>query len=159
MGRIIDIYQKFAGVVYAFVLLLTKALCVIMIVSVSYAVAGRFILHATPRWCEEVGILSMIWVCFLSASLAIRDGNHIRMTILEYVLPRKAVKALHILAYIVLLSLSAIWIYAGWDVVQLTRMTRMPSTRLPMAVSYASVFVSGILGVIMSLSRLLRGGW
>ena len=159
LRRAANAYLKFADVVYKCVLFLSKVITIAMVASVSYAVVGRFLLPRTPRWCEEVGILCMVWICFLMASLAIRDGIHIRMTILEYVLPKKVSQALHFLSYVVLLALSAVWIVAGWEVVEMTRIPKMPSTQFPMAVLYGSVLASGVLGVIMSLARLLRGGW
>ncbi len=157
--QLVDMYQKFTDCIYALIRMVSKTLCIVMVISVSYAVVGRFILRSTPRWCEEVGILCMVWLCFLTATMSIRDGIHIRMNILEYIVPASVTKFLHFLSYVVLLVLSAVWIVAGWEVVELTLIPKMPSTQFPMAVLYSSVFVSGILGVIMSLSRLLRGGW
>ena len=156
---ILDYYQMFADMVYKLSLILNKILFIIMIFSISYAVIGRLVLHTSPRWCEETGILCMVWMCFLTAAMAIRDGIHIRMTLLEYFLPPKIKKALHIFAYIFLLVLNIIWIFAGWQVVQLTLIPKMPATQFPMAVLFSSVFVSAFLGIIMTVSRLIKGGW
>jgi TRAP-type C4-dicarboxylate transport system permease small subunit len=158
-GGVIAAYQKFADAVYVCIRALCKIICAVMVLSVFYAVLGRFILPTTPRWCEEVGILCMVWICFLSSTMAIRDGIHVRMDILDYILPRAIAKALHALSYVALLILCLVWIYAGWEVVEMTLRPRMPSTQLPQAVLYGSVFASGIFGVVMTLSRLLRGGW
>ncbi len=158
-GGAIAAYQKFAGAVYVFIRILCKIICGVMVASVFYAVVGRFVLSSTPRWCEEVGILCMVWICFLSSTMAIRDGIHVRMDILDVVLPKWLSKTLHCLAYVLLLILCAIWMYAGWEVVEMTMRARMPSTRLPQAVLYGSVFASGVFGAIMTVSRLLRGDW
>ena len=158
-GGAIAAYQKFADVVYLCIRGLCKIICAVMVLSVFYAVLGRFILPTTPRWCEEVGILCMVWICFLASTLAIRDGIHVRMDILNYVLPKAVSKALHALSYVALLVLCLVWIFAGWEVIDMTLIPKMPSTQLPQAILYGSVFASGILGAIMSLSRLLRGGW
>lgn len=158
-GGLIAAYQKFANVVYICIRALCKVICAVMVLSVFYAVIGRFVLRSTPRWCEEVGILCMVWICFLSSTMAIRDGIHVRMDILNYILPAPLAKTLHALSYVALLVLCVVWIYAGWEVVDMTMIPRMPSTQLPQAVLYGSVFASGILGTIMTLSRLLRGGW
>lgn len=158
-GGLIAAYQKFTDVVYAGIKIFSKALCGVMVLSVFYAVIGRFVLKATPRWCEEIGILCMVWICFLSSTLAIRDGIHVRMDIINFVIPKPAAKFLHALSYVLLLILCSVWIYAGADVVEMTLIPRMPSTQFPQAVLYSSVFASGVLGVIMCVSRLLKGGW
>jgi TRAP-type C4-dicarboxylate transport system permease small subunit len=156
---IIQGYQKFADGVYILIQWLCKIIIIIMVASVTIAVVGRYVFRFTPKWCEETGILCMVWVCFLSATLAIKDGIHIRMTIFEYFIPQKATKALHCFAYIFLLALHIAWIIAGWQLIEITIVPRMPSTQLPQATLYGSVFVMGIFGVIMSLSRLFKGEW
>lgn len=158
-GKLVNRYQSFSDIIYKIILIACKVLFIGMVFSVTYAVVGRFILRSTPKWCEETGILCMVWICFLSATMAIRDGAHIRMTILEYVFPKKVSQYLHFQSYVVLLILSVIWTIYGKQVIELTLVPKMPSTQLPMAVLFGSVFVSGVLGIIMSLSRLLKGGW
>jgi TRAP-type C4-dicarboxylate transport system permease small subunit len=91
--------------------------------------------------------------------MAIRDGIHIRMTLLEYILPYKIQKLLHFFAYVVLLALHLAWVFAGWQVVQLTLIPKMPATQFSMAVLFSSVFVSAALGIIMTVSRLIKGEW
>ncbi len=158
-GGIVAAYQKFANAVYIFIRALCKIICAVMVFSVFYAVIGRFVLSSTPRWCEEVGILCMVWICFLASTMAIRDGVHVRMDVIDLVLPKTVAKALHFLSYAMLLILCLVWIYAGWDVIDMTLIPKMPSTQLPQAVLYGSVFASGVFGAIMTISRMLRGGW
>lgn len=157
--RVVNGYQKFADIFYQIIQFACKLLFIGMVFSVSYAVFGRFILSNTPKWSEEIGILCMVWICFLTAALAIRDGIHIRMTIIEFLLPKKVCQVLHFLSYIILLALSIIWTIYGGQVIGLTLVAKMPSTQLPMAVLYGSVGVSGAIGIFMALSRLLKGDW
>jgi len=157
--KVIDAYQKFTDFVYELALIVCRLFYVVMVVMIFYAVIGRTFLQASPAWANEVGVLAMVWICFLTAALSIRDGTHIRMTLIEYVVPKKVAQILHFLVYVTLLWLSILFVIYGWDTIELTMLARMPALQVPMAVTFSSVFVSGVLGIIMTISRLLRGGW
>lgn len=147
------------GYIYQVVEIFNKIIFLVMVSSISTAVFGRFILKKTPKWSEEVGILCLVWLCFLTAQLAIRDGNHIRMTIIEYMIPKRAAKILHMSAYAIILIINVLWVIYGAQVVALTLNTSMASTGLPMAFIYASTVVSGAVGIFMVIGRMIRGNW
>lgn len=157
--RILDIYLIASDRVYVWIRLLCKALLIIMIVSVSYAVFGRFVLKSTPKWCEEISLLCMVWTCFLSAALAIKDDCHVRMTVSTYLFPEKICKKLHIFAYLVLILINMVWVIWGFKLILLSKAARMASTQLPMACLYGAAAVSGLVGVLMSAARIIRGNW
>jgi TRAP-type C4-dicarboxylate transport system permease small subunit len=130
-----------------------------MVLSVSIAVFGRFVLQKTPRWTEELGILCLVWLCFLTSAMAIKDGIHIRMTLLDYVLPKRICKVLHCLSYIALLALSIVCMVVGIQAIELTLLTKLPATHLSSAFLYGSVGVAACLSIFMAISRLLKGEW
>ena len=152
-------YQKFASWLYNIILSLAMIDFIIMIISVSIAVVGRYVFHSSPSWTEEIGILCLIYLGFLSSSLAIKDGKHIRMNIIDYILPEKWCKILHIVAYVVLLILSIILINLGYQSILLTKIPKLPATHFSMAFKYGIVFICAIFNVFMAISRLLQGEW
>lgn len=143
---------------------LMMAVCVlifaIMVFSVSYGVIGRYIpFIRNPRWTQELAILCMVWLCFLGAGYAIKEGLHVRMTVLEFILPTKVTFVLHRLAYVLLLTVNIVWIIYGWQILDLTKRAKMSATGWPMSVIYLSVLVGGCYGAAMSLYRILKGGF
>ncbi len=148
--------DKITNTIYYGIEIICKLLFIVMVFSISYAVFGRFVLKSAPRWCEELGILCMVWICFLSSTLAIKDGTHIRMTLLEVFLPKSICHKLHLFSYIGILAISIIWMIYGYQVVLLSLVPRMPSTQLSMAWLYSTVMVTGFCGIIMSISKLLE---
>lgn len=133
---------------------------VVMVLSVSYGVLGRYIpFIKKPRWTQELAILCMVWLCFVGAGLAIKEGLHVRMNVLDVFLPKKVCAAMHMLSYVLLLVVNLGWIYYGSILVTLTKTARMSATGWPMSLTYLSVVVGGIYGAVMALYRLIKGGW
>lgn len=153
------ICDRWIDYLYRLVVVVNKIIFLIMVGSITAAVAGRFVFQKTPKWSEEIGILCLVWLCFLTAQMAVRDGTHIRMTIIELLLPRNIAKVLHVLAYVVIFFVNVLWIIYGAQVVQLSMSAVMPSTRLPMACIYASTAISGLVGIFMVIGRWIRGGF
>lgn len=132
----------------------------VMVFSISYGVVGRYVSFIrNPRWTQELAILCMIWLCFLGAGYAIKEGLHVRMTIINFLVPQKMGKVLHMLAYVLLLVVNLFWIIYGIQLVVLTGSSRMSATGWPLSLNYLSVVVGGFYGAAMSLYRILKGGW
>lgn len=152
--------DRIADVISTGMLILCVLVFAVMVFAVSYGVIGRYLPFVkNPRWTQELGILCMVWLCFLSAGFAIKEGLHVRMSIINYLVPKKTASFFHGCAYILLLVINAAWVVYGVQLMQLTKMAKMSATRWPMSVIYMSVVIGGIYGASMSLYRLLKGGF
>ncbi len=141
-------------------LILCVAVFAVMVFAVSYGVIGRYLPFVrNPRWTQELGILCMVWLCFLSAGFAIKEGLHVRMSIINYLVPKKLASMFHRGAYVLLLIINVIWVVYGIQLMQLTKMAKMSATRWPMSMIYLSVVIGGVYGAAMSVYRLLKGGF
>lgn len=152
--------DRIADVISTGMLILCVLVFAVMVFAVSYGVVGRYLPFVkNPRWTQELGILCMVWLCFLSAGFAIKEGLHVRMSIINYLVPKKTASFFHGSAYILLLVINVAWVVYGVQLMQLTKMAKMSATRWPMSVIYMSVVIGGIYGASMSLYRLLKGGF
>ncbi len=132
----------------------------IMVFSVSYGVLGRYLPFVkNPRWTQELAILCMVWLCFLGAGYAIKEGLHVRMTVIEFLVPKRAAAVLHRCAYILLLVINVMWVVYGIQLLELTKKAKMSATGWPMGITYFSVVAGGIYGAAMSLYRIWKGGF
>lgn len=132
----------------------------LMVFSVFYGVLGRYLPFVrNPRWTQELAILCMVWLCFIGSGYAIKEGLHVRMTIISFVVPKKAAAWLHCGAYVLLLAVNVFWVVYGAQIVQMTQKARMPATGWPLSITYVSVVVGGLYGAAMSLYRILKGGF
>lgn len=151
--------ERAADLISRGMMLLCIAVFAVMVFSVSYGVVGRYIsfIH-NPRWTQELAILCMVWLCFLGAGYAIKEGLHVRMTIINFLVPEKAGKVLHMLAYVLLLAVNVFWVVYGMQLVIATGTARMAATGWPLSLTYLSVVIGGFYGAAMSVYRLLKGG-
>lgn len=152
--------DKIADGISTGMLLLCVVVFAVMVFAVSYGVAGRYLpFMRNPRWTQELGILCMVWLCFLSSGYAIKEGLHVRMSIINYLVPKKLAAFFHRGAYVLLLVINVIWVVYGIQLMQLTKMAKMSATRWPMSIIYLSVVIGGIYGAAMSVYRILKGGF
>jgi TRAP-type C4-dicarboxylate transport system permease small subunit len=61
-----------------------------LVVVISLEVLFRYVLTIPMVWSEQLASYIMIWLAYLSAAIAFRQGAHMGMTILSSRLPEKA---------------------------------------------------------------------
>ncbi len=110
--------KSFYEVFYRIVMFLCKLFLVADVLITSYAVLGRYVgkyipFISDPSWSEEIVLTCMIYMAFLSASLAIHKQSHIRMTSLDSYLPQKLVQFLDLFGDVLVLVFSVIMLYRG----------------------------------------------
>jgi len=152
--------ERFADGISRFMIMVCVLIFGVMVFSVSYGVLGRYLPFVkNPRWTQELAILCMVWLCFLGAGYAIKEGLHVRMTIINFLVPKKIAVFLHRCAYILLLVINIMWVIYGMQLMELTKKAKMSATGWPMGITYFSVVVGGIYGAAMSLYRIWKGGF
>jgi len=57
-------------------------LLIIMTILIFFQVVSRFILNAPLAWSEEIARYTFIWLIYISAALAVKHKEHIRVEIL-----------------------------------------------------------------------------
>ena len=141
---------------------LVGALMVAMFVLVFTNVVTRYGFGFSLAWGEEVARFLMIWVTFLGAGLALREGRHVAIEILQDRLPAPARRwlrlalAVLILAFLAFLAvLGAQFVAFGWDKIMMaTQMSRgIPYLAIPLG---AAMFA---LHLVLIFRRFLERDW
>ena len=92
-----------------------KLLLIADILVTCYIVIGRYISFIpAPVWGEQVVLTLMVYMAVLSATIAIRNNAHIRMTCFDRYLPKKAVMVLDIISDILVMVLGYVMLTYGW---------------------------------------------
>lgn len=158
--REMGMLDKIAEGISAFMIMVCVLIFAVMVFSVSYGVLGRYLPFVrNPRWTQELAILCMVWLCFMGAGYAIREGLHVRMTLINFLVPKKVASFLHLMAYVLLFMVNIMWITYGAQILTLTQRAKMSATGWPMSTIYLSVVSGGVYGAAMSLYRILKGGF
>lgn len=86
---------KFFEIIYKLIEFVS-ALCLCgQVIIISIAVIGRYIFSYTPTWSEEIARVLMVWMSFLTASMAIKDNSHVRISVFDKFFGEKALKISH----------------------------------------------------------------
>lgn len=156
INRLIHWFDSFLTVVYWMLDMSCRILLLGMVVVVSYAVFGRFVLSNTPTWAEELAIFCMVWLSFISSAIAVRDGKHIRMTIISYFLPEKVTTVMHVFSYLMILGIGVLFIFAGMHLYELFTPTILGVLRISGKWMALVIPVSGAAHILMCLARFRR---
>lgn len=141
---------------------LVGALMIAMFVLVFTNVVTRYGFGFSLAWGEEVARFLMIWVTFLGAGLALREGRHVAIEVLQDRLPASARRwlrlglAVLILAFLAfLVVLGAQFVVFGWDKIMMaTQMSRgIPYLAIPLG---AAMFA---LHMVLIFRRFLERDW
>lgn len=138
------------------------AVClVVMVVLLFGNVAMRYLFNSGINVSDEISRLAFVWLIFLGAVLALRDHQHIGVTMLVERFGPAARRVTHIVCQ--LLVLWMLWLMAdgSWAQTLIGLDTRLPVTGMPLAVFNAAALYAAVamgLLTLVDLIRVLAGG-
>jgi len=140
---------------------LMAACLLLMVVLLFGNVTLRYVFNSGINVSDELSRLAFVWMIFLGAVLALREHQHIGVTMLVQRFGPRARKLAHIGCQ--LLTLWVLWLMAdgSWKQTVIGMDTRLPVTGLPMAVFDAAVLYAAVamgLLTLIDLARVLAGG-
>ena len=114
--HVLDKIKPVYDIVEKIMMFICKLLLIADILVTCYIVIGRYISFIDPPvWGEQVVLTLMVYMAVLSATLAIRNNSHIRMTCFDPFLPKKVVMSLDILSDVLVMVLGYVMMVYGWD--------------------------------------------
>lgn len=123
----------------------------IMVAIVIYQVFGRYVLHKTPAWTEEIALVIMTAYGFLSIATGFSRRSHLSVTMLYDHFPPLIRRILDYLADIAVILFGVFLFIEGYKFTILTWSSELPATGLPNGLQYLVVPVTGLLIVIYGL--------
>ena len=85
-------FQRFGNVLQRYTEIAIMVLMAFLVMVVVASVFFRYVLISPLTWSEEVGRYVMIWLGFLAASIAVRQGLHVGLDfVVQWVRPEVAV--------------------------------------------------------------------
>lgn len=147
--------KKFYDTVYRIFMSFCQLVFVISICVTSYVVFCRYVLHSTPRWGEQTTLLCMVYMTMISASLAVRKDTHIRVTIIDFIVPKGFVKFLKYAAHVVISGFSIFMITSGIDICKVMSRSTLSGIPIKQSFLYASVPIAGVCMLIMESEKII----
>jgi TRAP-type C4-dicarboxylate transport system permease small subunit len=136
-------------------LLIAVALAV-MVVLVFGNVVLRYAFNSGIAVSEEVSRWLFVWLCFMGAVAALKEGGHLGTDMLVSRLPVAGKKACLLLGHLLMLYVTWLFLVGSWEQARINVDMEAPVTGAPMAIFYASGVVFSVCAGILLLLQLLR---
>lgn len=122
---------------------------------IGYQVFARYALNAAPSWTEQAALFLMLWFIFFAAAAGVREGFHIRLSLLQEVSPPSIKKILLLSSHMIVGLFGIVMVVGGVQLVNLTWSHRIPVIGLPRGSAYIPFVISGALIVFFSAEHLV----
>jgi len=116
-----------------------------MVVLVITNVFCRYVLNFSLVWAEEVSQYLMVWITFLGAGLALRQGRHVAVELLQERAPKTARRGLRWAILLSVLAFLITTVVLGCMFAWFARDMETPVLNISMAIPYAAVPIGAAL--------------
>ena len=150
-------FEQRAARLTQWVLRVAAAGLVAMTAIIGWQVFARYVLNASPPWTESLALLLMLYYILLAAAIGVREGFHLSVRVLlDNVATSWRQKWLRIIDMLVGLFGVAM-ILNGLKLAAFTIDHVIPTLGITRAAAYLPFVISGVLIVLFSLERIIRG--
>ena len=132
------------------------ALVVADIVVLFMGVLARFVFHAPLIWSDELASILFIWMAMLGSVVALRRGEHMRMTALVSMQPPSRQPLFEAIALVAALAFLAMVAWPSWEYASEERFITTPALDISNAWRAAALPVGIALMALFAVLRLLR---
>jgi TRAP-type C4-dicarboxylate transport system permease small subunit len=153
MATILDWVSKLCarGTTIA-VLIIAVLLVGCLLVSIFF----RYIIGYALSFPEELSMLLFAWLILLTGSLGVREGFHVRLTIVTNKLPTTIQKVLTVLITTGVMVFGGVLLYSGQGLVTRTVGNISATIGYPIEILYYPAPVCGVLIILYSLTSLFN---
>ncbi len=137
---------------------LAAALVLVEIGVLLSGVVSRYVFHAPIVWSDELASILFLWLSMLGAVVALRRGEHMRMTALVARLPPPARALAETLAVAASLAFLALVMHPAWEYAYEESFIVTPALEISNAWRAAALPVGVALMLAVALLRLPRTG-
>jgi len=109
-----------------------SGLCLVFLVfSFGWLVFGRYVLNATPTWVEQVALLLVVTIAFLSTATNARQGVNLSVDIVPLMLPWHRRRWLLAFIDLTLAGFGLLMAFKGYDLTVFAWSTKVPLINVP----------------------------
>lgn len=138
-----------------------KALVVAMVLGMLGALSAqvllRYAFNVTLSWSEELSLGLFTWTVLLMAALGVREGFHVRMSLLIQRLPSGARLRAEQAIYLATAAVGGFLAWSGWRYFADTRGSTSAAIGYPIELLHTSALVCGVLIALFALEAMLEG--
>ena len=127
---------------------LIVAMMAAMVALVFANVVARYFLSTSIVWAEELSQYLMVWIAFLGAGLALREGRHVSVDLLQDALSPRARTGLRWIIALIVLAFMATLTVLGFRFAEFAWDLETPVMQARLGIVYLAVPVGALVFVI-----------
>jgi TRAP-type C4-dicarboxylate transport system permease small subunit len=127
-----------------------------MVVLVFGNVVLRYVFNSGIAVSEEISRWLFVWLCFLGAVAALKEGGHLGTEMLVSRLPLLGKKICMVLGHLLMLYVTWLFLQGSWQQARINLDMEAPVTGAPMALFYASGVVFSVCAGLLLMLKLVR---
>jgi TRAP-type C4-dicarboxylate transport system permease small subunit len=135
---------------------LIAAALAVMVVLVFGNVVLRYVFNSGIAVSEEISRWLFVWLCFLGAVAALKEGGHLGTEMLVSRLPLLGKKMCMVLGHLLMLYVTWLFLQGSWQQARINLDMEAPVTGAPMALFYASGVVFSVCAGLLLMLKLVR---
>lgn len=144
MKKIANAITTFFDAVYRILLEYSKVVLLVIVFIVSAQVIARKFIGVSIRWSEEVSLLFMVWMAFISMAIGVEKNLHISITMFYNKFPKPLRWLFEKLNYAVIFGFGLVLMIYGSKLIASTASSTLPATKWPACTLYLMMPVSGL---------------
>ena len=124
---------------------------VILTVIVFTDVVLRYIFKQGFSWTQEVATLMLVWFSLIGMAIGVLERIHISIEMFTAKLPEKAIQVLECIDHILIAVFGGAMVYYGLLIMNMTKLSTLPATKMLSSVLYVILPLSGLLVLINAI--------
>ena len=151
-----EIIEKvLTGIARVFTVISGVAL-IVLVSTFGWQVYGRYVLNDTPTYVEQLALVLMLIITFLSAAVGVREGTHLSVETLPMMSPPHIRKSLRVLAHFAVGGFGVVMVIEAIKLARFGWSSTIPMLGMPEGTRAIPVAICGAMIFVFSLSNLLH---
>ena len=124
---------------------------VVLTIIVFMDVILRYIFKQGFSWTQEVATLMLVWFSLIGMAIGVLERIHISIEMFTAKLPEKAIRTLECINHILIAVFGGTMVYYGLLIMNMTKLSTLPATKMPSSVLYVILPLSGLLVLVNAI--------
>ena len=124
---------------------------VVMTGVVFFDVILRYIFKQGMPWTQEIATLLLVWFSLIGMAIGVGEKIHISIEMFTMKCSKKVIGILESIDHLLIAAIGVMMLVYGLQIMNVTKNSTMPATKMPSAVLYIILPLSGILVFLNAL--------
>ena len=156
MDRLLKRVCSFFNFLYHVFLLFSCLVFLGIVLIVSVQVVARQALGTSIRWSQEVALLLMVWMAFITCAVGVERDLHISIEMFLARFPKPFQRWMEKINWLLVILTGLLFLYYGSIQTMSTTSSTLPATGWPKCTMYVIIPVSGFFIVYFGILKLFR---